>query len=129
MTTRKPHQTGCLICGNADVYSRGLCQADYRHFMRRRSAIELAKGAAAAEKFETQCLGAGWIKPKSKGGRHRDENPLDAIADLFVADPKGAYTSAEAKEATAEGDQVIKKAVSKRGKNGGTKSNGKKEIR
>lgn len=94
--------------------------------MRRRKAIELAKGLAVAERFENDCLAAGWIKPKSKGGRHRDENPLDPIADRFVAEPKAVYTSADAEEATAEGDQVIKKAVPKRGKNGGTKLNGKK---
>lgn len=97
--------------------------------MRRRSAIELAKGPDVAEKFEKDCLTAGWIKPKSKGGRHRDENPLDSIADRFVAEPKAVYTSADAEEATAEGDQVIRKAVSKRGKNGEEKSNGKKGAR
>ena len=128
MSTKKPHETGCLVCGAADVYGRGLCQPDYRHFMKRLKAIESAQGENAAEKFEQDCLDAGWIRPKSKGGRQREENPLDLIADRVVADCKGLYTATEADATVADGDAVIKKAVPTRRKNGGAKANGKKGV-
>jgi hypothetical protein len=97
--------------------------------MRRFKAIEADQGTAAAEKFEADCLAGGWIKPKSKGGRHKEENPLDLIAAKIVAECKGLYTMAEAADAVADGDRVIKKAVPTRRKNGGTKSDGKKGMR
>lgn len=117
---------GCLVCGGEDVYSRGLCQPHYRRFMDRQKKIAAEQGEKAAEQFEADCLAKGWVKPKTKGGRPREEDPFDIIA-AEIREKYEAKTldNPEFKEIVSDGDRVIKKAATTRKKNGGGKSNGK----
>ena len=36
---------------------------------------------AEREAFESQCLADGWIAPRQKGGRQKERDPFDDIAD------------------------------------------------
>lgn len=109
--------------------SRGLCDIHYRRFNAKQKKIAAEQGETAAEKFEADCLADGWILPKTKGGRPKDADPFDVIAAKIVAECAGLYSNSDADAAVASGDRVIKKAVSTRRKNGGTKADGKKGMR
>ncbi|GEM_PF-3050712 len=125
-SNRTPAEHGCRVCGSDVTLIRGLCDVHYRRFLARLKSVAAEQGEEAADKFEADCLAKGWVTPKSKGGRPRDDDPFDAIAAKIVAECKGLYASTEADATVADGDKVIKKAVPTRRKNGGSKSNGKK---
>lgn len=86
-TKKKPRTTGCLVCGNTAVYSRGLCQAHYRQL---NAKIASYKSKKAAEIFERKAVKLGWALPKTGGGRPKSWSPFDDIADM-IAEEVAAY--------------------------------------
>lgn len=114
MFTGEPHKNGCFVCGNPKLYSRGLCQPDYRQLNKELEKVTKEAGKEAAERCEAFYIAQGWILPKSKGGRPRDSNPFEAIARLVIAESKGEYSRESVDQIIASGNDVIDKAVRQR---------------
>lgn len=95
MFTGKPHATGCTVCGNPKVYSRGLCEPDYRQLKKELKRLKDEANDESVERAEAVWITQGWILPRRKGGRPRDSNPFESIANLLIAEAKGKYTRAE----------------------------------
>jgi len=97
-TEKKPHTSGCLVCGNEAVYSRGLCQAHYRQLNAR---IASYKSKKAAELFERNAVKLGWALPKTGGGRPKSWSPFDDIADM-IAEQVSAHENETAADLAEE---------------------------
>lgn len=80
---------------------RGLCQVHYRRFMKKvRDLREVDEQSSG--KFEADCIRDGWIEPKQKGGRPKERDVFDDIADKVIA------------EGHADIDAVLKKHTKKK---------------
>jgi hypothetical protein len=88
---QNPFDHGCRVCGADVTLVRGLCDVHYRRFLARIKSLAAEEGADAAEMFEADCLAKGWVTAKSKGGRHKDDDPFDVIAAKIVAECKSTY--------------------------------------
>jgi len=110
MFTGEPHKTGCTVCGNSKLYARGLCEPDYRQLNKELKKVRQEAGDEAAERAESLYIAHGWIQPKSKGGRTRDTNPFELIANLVIAESKGEYSQDEVDRVIAAGFKVMDQA-------------------
>lgn len=67
MKQKKPHATGCLVCGDSvESGARGLCSAHYRAF---RETLESLTSDEAKKAFEEDAIRDGWLNPRKHGGR------------------------------------------------------------
>ncbi|TWU66481.1 hypothetical protein [Crateriforma conspicua] len=109
MAQRKPHTTGCRVCGESTRGgARGLCQKHYRRWKAKYDQL-MGANPAAAEQFELDCQQKGWIKPRSAGGRPKeDSDPFDSIAANAVLKVSGASDDqiSEASSLEAESAQL-----------------------
>ena len=80
------------MCGSEKIKGRGLCEKHYRRFL---AKMESFAAPEDSELFEAKCIEHGWITERSKGGRPKERDPFDEIADLIV---EGRRQAAEAKE-------------------------------
>lgn len=107
----KPFDDGCRVCGRTDErLIRGLCQMHYRRFASRQKEIAAAGGEEAGKAFEEQCLADGWILPKSKGGRPKDEDPFDVIAARMVAEMAADIDAAVARDEREQAAEKLRNA-------------------
>lgn len=73
-----PKRDGCRVCGSDERLIRGLCQKHYRRWKAKYDELPTQEERDA---FEEECIAKGWITPKSKGGRPKeDPDPFDEIA-------------------------------------------------
>lgn len=88
----EPFKVGCRICGkNDEQLRRGLCNTHYRRFMKKLGELP----AKERDAFEKKCIETGWIDAKQRGGRPKERDVFDEIADLVA---EGTRQAAEAKE-------------------------------
>ncbi|MEL7265533.1 MAG: hypothetical protein AAFN70_18940 [Planctomycetota bacterium] len=134
MAAATPRENKCLVCGKSTTKprgSRGLCSIHYRRF---KAKLDAFPTEAEREAFEQQCLDDGWILPKSKGGRPKeDDDPFGAIAAKIAAQVPGVRQISQEEEAAADAaaerseevrDEVkreAKKAATKEAVTGGAK--------
>lgn len=78
----KPYETGCRMCGaSSERLRRGLCMRHYQRFLKKTAELKDVD-QNLGDAFELDCIWEGWLEPKKKGGRPKndDVDVLDRIA-------------------------------------------------
>lgn len=126
MTSRRNNPIACLVCRSTEKISRGLCDRHYRRFNAKYKKLEQDKSKETAEEFERLSVEKGLIFPKSKGGKPRELDPFDILAEIAVAVTSGDYDNVKIAEMVAKGDELIRQEVAKRRLSNEAQSNLKK---
>ena len=92
---------------------RGLCQVHYRRFMKKvKDLWEVSEESAA--QFEADCVRDGWIEPKQKGGRPKQRDVFDEIADKVIAEGHADIDAALKKHAKKKASKTMAKPATER---------------
>jgi len=109
-----PFSVGCRYCGRTDVeLRRGLCDAHYQRFIRKRKAMA-AVSASKAEDFEQRCVELGWIESPQQRGRPTARDAFDDIAAEVMGEFDRDITAAVARENAREAKAAVKKRSTKK---------------
>jgi hypothetical protein len=122
MSTPKPFEIGCLVCGaSTKPYgSRGLCQAHYRQFTAKMKSFLIPQ---QAEEFERNSISLGWVLPLTGGGRPKAWSPFDDIANE-VRERHNEYGSVSDELSEFVEKKVAQRKASKPQRNSNTKKKG-----
>jgi hypothetical protein len=115
--TPKPFTTGCRFCGRTDVdLRRGLCDAHYQRFIRKRK--ELAKQSIdKARNFEEKCVNGGWIEAKAKRGKPIELDAFEMLVKEVEAEFERDITAAVARDQVQQAKEDLKKRATKKPNN------------
>lgn len=114
MAKDRTKPTECLLCGSTDKISRGLCDRHYRRFNAKLKKLQAEQTLEIAQEFEQKSIEKGLILPVSKGGKPRDSDPFDVLANIVVAESSGQYSHEDLARIIADGDRVIAHAKASR---------------
>jgi len=114
MAAKKTKPDKCLLCESTDKITRGLCDRHYRRFNAKYAKLTETKGSKTAEEFERLSLEKGVILPKSKGGKPKEYDPFDVLAEIACAETSGNYSPQELAKIISEGDEMIRLAKAQR---------------
>lgn len=112
----RPHADGCKLCGRTDVnLRRGLCDAHYQRFVRKRKQFADVS-EEQAEAFEARCIETGWIDPPHRRGRTPEVDAFEMLAREVEAEFEADIAAALAKEEARQAAEQAKKPTTARGK-------------